>query len=340
MSHFSVAVFTQNEGKTVEELLAPFHEFECTGTVDEHVQSIDQLQEAMEEYKAYKFTRYKAPNGKLYEAYADEFYREPTEEELKQIGILGGSGCGNGLSWASKDWGDGKGYQTKIHFLPEGYEEVSVNAPEIMSLREFIEYYYSRETLTEGETPDVHGKHMWGWLRVNEAGEVIELINRTNPNAKWDWWVEGGRYGGFLLVKSEQAGSYPEAWNCSGREAIEGHAWVNSAKLSYIQWELLEQVDREKRAVYWEEAQEKSDVEKYFCYGIKKDMTKDEYINKGSEFGTFAVVWPDGHWYEKGQMGWWAAVANEDEAWDENYKERFLDKADPEWRLTIVDCHI
>ena len=39
-------------------------------------------------------------------------------------------------------------------------------------------------------------------------------------------------------------------------------------------------------------------------------------------------------------MGWWAVVTDEDDNWNANYKERFLDKADPDWILTIVDCHI
>jgi len=57
-------------------------------------------------------------------------------------------------------------------------------------------------------------------------------------------------------------------------------------------------------------------------------------------FTTFAVILPDGKWYEKGEMGWWACVSNEEAEWEEKYKERFLDNADPEWTLTIVDCHI
>jgi hypothetical protein len=69
-------------------------------------------------------------------------------------------------------------------------------------------------------------------------------------------------------------------------------------------------------------------------------MTKEEYLNKTSVFSTFAVITPDGKWYEKGQMGWWAVVSNEEEDWNEKYKERFIDTADSEWTLTIVDCHI
>lgn len=58
------------------------------------------------------------------------------------------------------------------------------------------------------------------------------------------------------------------------------------------------------------------------------------------DFTTFAVVLPNGRWYEKGSMGWWAIVTDEKEDWTEKYKEKFLDTADPSWILTIVDCHI
>jgi hypothetical protein len=47
MSHFTVAVFTDGK-KDIEELLAPFHEFECTGEDDQYVQDIDITQEIIE----------------------------------------------------------------------------------------------------------------------------------------------------------------------------------------------------------------------------------------------------------------------------------------------------
>jgi len=70
------------------------------------------------------------------------------------------------------------------------------------------------------------------------------------------------------------------------------------------------------------------------------DVAKVKDIKFPEDFTTFAVVLPDGTWYEKGQMGWWATVSNEDDDWDKHYKERFIDTAKPEWTLTIVDCHI
>lgn len=56
-----------------------------------------------------------------------------------------------------------------------------------------------------------------------------------------------------------------------------------------------------------------------------------------------AVVTPDGEWHEPGAVGWFGAIeatCSELREWREHYKERFIDTADPEWVLTIVDCHI
>jgi hypothetical protein len=45
MSHFNVAVITKPGGKTAEELLQPFHEYECTGINDEYIEDIDKTEE-------------------------------------------------------------------------------------------------------------------------------------------------------------------------------------------------------------------------------------------------------------------------------------------------------
>ncbi len=74
--------------------------------------------------------------------------------------------------------------------------------------------------------------------------------------------------------------------------------------------------------------------------------TKETYLErmkKCSRFYTFAVITPDGTWHEMGQMGWFgmsSETAEEKEQWIENYKKRFIDAADPNWWLVIVDCHI
>lgn len=61
------------------------------------------------------------------------------------------------------------------------------------------------------------------------------------------------------------------------------------------------------------------------------------------DFTTYAVLLPDGTWHEPGKMLYFgvSAASEEDEKnWDENYYKNFIEKADPNWILTIVDCHI
>lgn len=72
-------------------------------------------------------------------------------------------------------------------------------------------------------------------------------------------------------------------------------------------------------------------------------LVKD--IDKGvlNRVVTYAVVTPDGVWHAPGEMGWFACSTETDDEWDEwraHYKERFIDTADPNWFMVLIDCHI
>lgn len=122
-----------------------------------------------------------------------------------------------------------------------------------------------------------------------------------NPNAKWDWWEVGGRWNNKLTIADGQTLKR-----------------VNSARIKNL---LLET---------------ESYLEKHY-------KSQEEYADLESLFYTHAVVDKDGYWYEKGEMGWFG-VSSEDEKqaadWKRNYKERFLDNADEDDWITIIDCHI
>lgn len=219
MGHFTVLVISEERptNDVLDRLLAPYHEFECTGVDNEYVQNVDETEEARKSFGEQKTTRYRNAAGDLFSPYEDKFYREPTPEDAKHIGPLGGTGCGHGISWHSKDWRDGKGYRPKVHFLPEGYEEVTLPISEVMSFEEFVEYEYSRKPVYGDDEPDLEDAHKYGWYRVRD-GEVVEVINRTNPNSKWDWWKLGGRWAGFFKMKS---GARLEAKYRDGSDAPE-----------------------------------------------------------------------------------------------------------------------
>lgn len=181
MSHFTVLVVT--DGGTEAELAAalqPFHEFECTGVADEHVQNVDKLAEGREEYAGQTRTMLRAPDGALHNAHDARFYRKPTPEERAKEGP----------------------FARERRVVPDGWEEVELPASQVESLADFIAGWFGFERLGRDDAPDLSDKHKYGWVRVDERGEVIEAIDRTNPNKKWDWWAVGGRWPGQLMLKS------------------------------------------------------------------------------------------------------------------------------------------
>lgn len=170
-------------------------------------------------------------------------------------------------------------------------------------------------------------------------------LSTYNPNSKWDWWSVGGRYNGILkATKGEhgEGGLFTPNRREVGRYDI--------AKVADIDFS-PNQKSYDKAIRWWEvvvegsplkENEDKKDFLNFYKveYLLKKYKNKETYATCESVFSTFAVVLPNGKWYERGKMGWWACVSNEEDEWDLKYKERFIDTANPDWTLTIVDCHI
>ena len=93
--------------------------------------------------------------------------------------------------------------------------------------------------------------------------------------------------------------------------------------------------------------EEESEMIKFVFYNpqyyINKYQNKEQYAKLTCEFSTYAVITPDGVWHEKGKMGWFgmnSATPEQEREFELSYKEKFLDTANPEWTLAIVDCHI
>jgi len=207
MSHFSVLVI----GEDVDAQLAPFHEFECTGH-DEHVQEVDQTDEAWAEYckRTDALVRENADH-KWISRFAPVCFREPTLTEAVEIGPLGGTGGnGKGLSWWSHDWDDGRGYRTQVHEIPAGWEEAELPTSEQRSFPAFCVDWYGHALVTVGEEPDTEDEHKYGYTLVDEVGAVTKVVKRTNPEAHWDWYLVGGRWTGFLLLRDGAEGEVGE----------------------------------------------------------------------------------------------------------------------------------
>ncbi len=200
MSHFTVLV----AGADVEAELAPFHEFECTGVVDEYVKSVDQLEQAKEAYESGTVRRIRTADGRLIDCWCDELYRAATAEEVEAVKsrpLYSRERIGFDYRF-SGDISAGN-FKVEVRSVPEGWEEVEVPCKEVVTLLEYIDDHYGRPHLGIDDEPDLEGEHKWGWVMVGANDEVVELVGRTNPDAKWDWWEVGGRWAGFWKVKPE-----------------------------------------------------------------------------------------------------------------------------------------
>lgn len=203
--------------------------------------------------------------------------------------------------------------------------------PYWLSGDEMSEYYknilHNDETKTDEE--------LYAEYRKDEEDTDFDAdgneLSTYNPDSKWDWYSEGGRWSGMLRLK--------------GRNERADEALVKDIDFSPDK----EEYEEAKR--FWEVAVEnkplKEDEEKPFLFYKKEYYTErykdaDDYAANRSRFSTYALVTPEGEWFEPGKMGWWGISSStpDSEKEFEKFFDEYITKADPEWTLTIVDCHI
>lgn len=255
MSHFSVMVI----GENVDAQLGPFHEFECTGRDDRYVQDVNEFDEMSQEYNTKTMNRLRDPQGNLHAPHDEKFYRDPTAEERQKIGPVAGSGCGYGMSWSSRDWGDGQGYRTRVKFIPDGWTEVEVPVRDLQSFVEWVADYTHRKVIHGDAPPDKAKEHKWGWISVRD-GEVVEVVRRTNPNARWDWYQIGGRFAGRLILRRDATVAVVKppnfSWGWSADEKAEvlggGVTRVDSALKRDIDFAAMRDLAAKKAGDQWD----------------------------------------------------------------------------------------
>lgn len=148
-----------------------------------------------------------------------------------------------------------------------------------------------------------------------------------NYDGKWDWWRIGGCFAGKLILNDDLVDS--------GK--------VNDVKFPYNHGEYSKALD------FWDmnvDNKQVRDGEAYKAeyiasYYIEMYGDRETYARSKAQFSTDAVVTPDGEWHEAGIIAFGVDLVEPEERadWDKHYKERFIDAADPEWTVTIVDCY-
>lgn len=274
MSHFIGLVFLRPDAN-LEYTLAPFNEQD-----EEYMEFVDKTDELKAEYDKLPdtcpsegtFTEELDRTDMVNEIW-DNAVDELSEEEEKEF------------------W---KPYTKKEYPTPsdiakdKGYDIVPDESKRdgvrfVQKIERKWEYEGSKEKYP---TLDKFAKDYYGYRKVNGRYGYM-----SNPNAKWDWYTEGGRWGGYIFKK--EGGTT----DC----------------------ELLTEVD-------WD-----------------KMFSKDE---DGYDHIPFCFVDDEGVWHEKGEMGWWAMVANEKpkDDWHAEFKDYvnalLADKEASEIEVWAIDYHI
>ncbi len=219
---------------------------------------------------------------------------------------------------------------------------------------------------------------MEGWHGNSDRDEKNNRYGYWhNPSAKWDWWVNGGRFMGFFKPKAGATGQLGRPGSFDNKPT---EGWVDSIQKKDIDIEgMLEASVKEANETYdkieailkgrplpsWKEIREKHGENidaaraEYNSLQVVKDFheanfhiwgdfvetfcnSREEYVEKckNQTMVPYAVV-KAGKWYQKGEMGWWGMSNDEmsQDDWNKKFWE-MINSLDPETELNLLDCHI
>lgn len=214
---------------------------------------------------------------------------------------------------------------------PEGYKEKNKHNPSHLN---YIENEFRKSLYWTNARIYKEALKYYDPEDITEDGSVISTYN---PDSKWDWYVEGGRFSGLLKLKVPNEYDSVSA-DSAYAEEIDFSSDKEEYESSIRFWELVV-----------EGAEPKTEDERTIFSLYNKEYYKDrykskeEYASRNSAFRTWAVVTPDGVWHEAGQMGWFgchSATAEDERDFSDNY-HKFIEQAiENNWFVTVIDCHI
>jgi hypothetical protein len=313
MSHFTVLVV----GDNVEEQLQPYHEYECTGMNDQYVQNIDQTEEVQEQ-----IDKDGLEEGLAYFGLEDRIVSTEEEVEIEGEGqhrfgyavVQGGKlikavdRTNPNRQW---DWYQIGGRWTGFFKLKSGAIGLA-GTPGLMTPP--ITSGYADQAML-GDI-DVAGMQQEARDKARvRYNHVADVFGGTIPALEHTW----------ASLRDNESLTWDER-----RET-----YRNQAPLVQIQDWLKE--NRQNEALK-EQRETLNWLDSYEDFTI----SEEEFLQKAADraFTTFAVL-KDGKWYEKGAMGWWGMVANEQDqdTWNREFT-KLINDLPASTLLSVVDCHI
>lgn len=308
MSHFAVLVI----GDNLEQQLAPYHEFECTGSNDQYVQDIDKTEEVRELMTG---DEPMTLNDALdYHGLADCIVSSEAEVEKE---------------------GEDPAHKWGYAIVQDG---------------QLIKAVRRTNPNKKWDCWQVGGR--WsGFLKLN-PGSVGEIGNpgllgscvargpdRADQAMKKDIDFDG--------MRNEAGDKAAERWDKAAAAKV---AAGFAEDTRWDSWEhvrdVLHQGDIESARTTYHAQPVKDAVSKALDNpwdGVDEYLTpRDDYIQQARDRSTvlYAVV-KDGEWIAKGEMGWFGMSDDTESQTDWNRKvNELLDSLPDDTTITVVDCHI
>lgn len=223
---------------------------------------------------------------------------------------------------------------------------------------------YDKEPVASIEQVDLAGAHKYGYA-IAQGDKLIKAVRRTNPNKKWDYWLIGGRWSGWMQAKGGPVSQCRKAdldldTKRKEKAAIARSNWDGAhaaisrlaAPLSWVEARAKFGEDVEKARKFYREQPAIMALEKWnhahdYPMGPLFQweqilVPRDTFVQEAERtaFLPFAFI-KDRQWFERGSMGWWGMVSDEKnpQDWAAAFTAMFGALPD-DTLLTVVDCHI
>ena len=303
MSHFTVMVI----GSDYEAQLAPYHEFECTGYVDQYVVDVDitdEFRQAMDNAKE------DAEDDETPLEYALGYYgyEDQVVEDASEIDREGEHKFGYVVV---KDGAVVKVVRRTNPNAKWDWYTVGGRWMGFLKLKDGATGQLGRpgtfDNSAEAGTADQVRKGDVDWQGMRDAageraGQQWDKVRAAVPMMWESWATIRSRHGDDVEAARN------EYHNQEGRKLL---------------WQI-----KDDNNIRWSEDTVLIDRETF----VKN--ARDNAVT------TFAVI-KDGEWIERGNMGWFGIVSNEGDRdeWNARVSE-MIDELDDDTLITIVDCHI
>jgi hypothetical protein len=164
----------------------------------------------------------------------------------------------------------------------------------------------------------------------------------SNPRARWDWWILGGRWTGYLKLRAPGLGELGKPGAGLKDQPLRyGDLSADCALFGDVDWEGMSIHHAQLAEAAWEEAMEseaRGDPWR-MIHGIEPGWGRDDFVHHRSHVATACLV-KDSDWYERGRFGWWGTMLDPEPVavWHAMF-DHLLSGCRPETLVSVVDCH-